>query len=778
MELLYFTDISQVRYVVDCIPELFKKKRAMTGDIVVAYELERLGIDFIDEWDFLGAEDIEANFETARLLSTTWWDESMASTEYEGFALSDTAQQDLIYPFEASLNARTVYRKLFSTCQIESITGFFLPSVGVCRTGPNPTNRAVRSVAQAVLFYMAEKQGVAIQKIESDYPLSAGALASKAREFGNNITSLFTDSSDATEKVVLVYEDGMYPDEFSVLMETLRKLPRVKAISISQRVLDLGLSSKNLRAGNRGGFQNCQKKFLESVKSYEGMYPEILGNIHLQFQFECTIAEMIKAVEYGEVYAAFLDILKPSLVVFGHEAFTRERTLVRLGKKRNISSVGIMHGVAKHNFTYRGIVGDADHIVVANDTDLEGLASHGVDRSRLSKVGSLRYEQVYLRNNCLEFELSLAGRKMQAKERLGLDPSKPVLIWITAAINAGFASPLANPRKHREAIRGFLEMARTRPDLQFAIKAHPNYDYYEIYRLLLEAKLPNLSFLERAALSDVVEASDICVMINYCTTAALEAMLNRVPVVYLNNAIYCLEDRQDNLTVTEMHRVNTISELESFIEQMLSDSKAKEQVLTLADKGLKEFWGIDGIRASRKLYDFMANALEHPNKDDTDESRGIQRRRELLQFLGRKQTLTRDFFSELENKHSGAHLMFAITYLAGLSYSRFANLSRVYEMIKFDQAKEPLNSWRAARWEYFPAFIIGEMTCTKGGLDGKVCISLLGGYGLFPHKFFLSPASFRRNVTSYLAKGILGESGISLVNWIVKKSYQLRASKY
>lgn len=774
MELLYFTDISQVGYVLDRRPEILKKKHAMTGDIVVAYELERLGIDFIDEWDFLDVEDIEANFERARLLSTTWWDENLASTEYEGFALSDTAQQDLIYPFEAGLNARTVYRKLFSTYQIGNITGFFLPPVGVVRTGPIPTNRAVRSVAQAVLFYMAEKREIPIEQIESSRPLSAGTLAFKAAVLSKMEAPLVAEVKRGSEQIVLVYEDGMYPDEFSVLMETLGKLPKIKAISISQRVLELGVQATNLKSGAGNRLKEFQKKLLERTKLYEGIYPEIFGNNHLQFQFDCIGHEIAKAAEYGDVYAAFLDVINPTLVVFGHEAFTRERTFIRLAKKRNISSVGLLHGVARHRFTYRGIVGDADRIMVANDTDVEGLVLHGIDRSRLNKVGCLRYEEIYLKSSHPDSVLEMTKAKRKAKEILGLDPIKPVVTWTTAAINAGFASPLADPCKHREAIRGFLNLVKSRPDLQFAIKAHPSYDYYEIYRLLLEQGLPNIVFPEKASISEIVSASDICLLINYCTTAALEAMLNQVPVVYLDNAIYCSEDRQDNLAETGMHRVKTISELEKYIDGLLAEPKSLGHALALADEGLNTFLEIDRRRANSKLYDFMDHILCDRLTSKISDSPNAQNMSELLLFLESKQALPKDYFSALVKKHSDAQLMFAIAYFAGLNNLGFANLSRVFEMIKSVREDESLALWRAARWEYLPVFISGRMNSAKRKLGRLNSFLLFRHYFLQPRQFFLTPPFFRRNATVFMAKAILGKAGISIINWVVKNSCYLR----
>lgn len=175
MELLYFSDISQLDYVLATKPELLRQMRPITGDMVVSFELERLGIEFIDEWDFLKPEDIEKNREAAHSLSTSWWDEDLASTEYEGFLLSDAAQQDLVYPFlEASLNACVVYKRIISSYPIERLNGYFLPSVAVVRAGPAPTSRAVRSITEAILIFIAEKAKILVVKLNSPHPLSHG----------------------------------------------------------------------------------------------------------------------------------------------------------------------------------------------------------------------------------------------------------------------------------------------------------------------------------------------------------------------------------------------------------------------------------------------------------------------------------------------------------------------------------------------------------------------------------------------------------------------------
>lgn len=173
IHLLFFTDRSQLEDVKSSYPAFFREMRPITNDMAVAFELERLGVEYIDEWDFLKSEDIESNKDIAHNLAKNWWDEHLESTEYEGFALTDAVQQDIIYPFETCLNARTVYGRLFEAYSVGKISGYFLPSVAIVRNGPFPAFRAVQSVSQAVLFYMANQRGIHVDQLSSKLALSS-----------------------------------------------------------------------------------------------------------------------------------------------------------------------------------------------------------------------------------------------------------------------------------------------------------------------------------------------------------------------------------------------------------------------------------------------------------------------------------------------------------------------------------------------------------------------------------------------------------------------------
>jgi hypothetical protein len=169
--LLFFTDISQLVDVKNKNPAWLKQRRPVTGEMPVAFELENLGIEFIDIWDFLSPEDIKKNQNKARNLAKNWTHEFLTSCESKDLGITDTTQEDLVYPFEAALNATTAYGRLLKVHAIEKISVYLLPSIALIRTGPRPTSRPAGSVAQAILIYMAEQQNIKIDCLAPPLPI-------------------------------------------------------------------------------------------------------------------------------------------------------------------------------------------------------------------------------------------------------------------------------------------------------------------------------------------------------------------------------------------------------------------------------------------------------------------------------------------------------------------------------------------------------------------------------------------------------------------------------
>jgi len=747
---LYFTDITQLNYVRANNPDLLESMLPITGNMVVAFELERLKIDFIDEWDFLKPEDIETNKDIAHSLAKNWWNENLANTNYDGFALSDAAQQDLVYPFEASLNARTIYKRLFDTYSVSQISGYFLPSVAVVRTGPVPASQAVTSVSQAILFYMAAQRGIAVNKLELPSPasndrkknLSFESIIRKAN------SSLANQNSTAVKNTILIYESGMAPHEHESLCQAISNLSNVNIVSISRRALEMPASSKKNHSDIGDRLEIFWKVFAGSLECYRGDYPELFANNNLLFQFEAIKKEMEVAAECGNTFKIFLDMLKPTMVIFGHEAFTVERVLVKLAQNNNIPTLGMVHGGVGFKFQYRGLVGDADSILVWSDVDIACLMSFGIDQARLIKIGCIRYESMFVRftkDNGIDFLLP----KIKAKNRIGFEQGKPLIALLTAEINTGLAAPIANARNHRIALMEFLSLVKSRPDLQFVIKAHPSYDYYELYREMLHSQLPNLVFNEQYTLSDVLAASDVCLMINYCTTAALESMLHRVPVVYFNNAVYPLDDWRDTLWEKSVYRVSTIIDVELAIDNILTNQPVRQAILMEAEKQVKVTLGIGEISAKNRLIDMMDKLLNQHKVSNSSHLCNAELVEEFLYSLDVQVVQQRkDIFS----KHEITSLMYSLVYLAGIYNLGISSVARIYDIANLKENGEKIIPWKDARWELLQQYILASFTSQASMNFSR--LGVLTSYFLFPHRFFLSPSVFKRLVAKYLIQNV------------------------
>lgn len=767
MKLLFFNDISQLLYALDKEPHLFETMRPVTGDIVVASELERLNIPFIDEWDFLEPIDIERNVETAHYLSKNWWDENTSSTAYEGFTLSNCAVQELVYPFEACLNARTVYERIFKNYTIDQISGYFLPSVGVIRTGPAPAHRAVNSVSEAVLFWLADKHNIPYEKKESRYQLSHGNLNQKYFSIRKFEEVPSEKSKEANEKTVLIVRDLMPSNELAALKDVFKKKDGWKVVSIDISDLKCSVFGTSKESDVDKRLQYSWEAFIRTAANYAGPHPEIFANPHLNFQFKCVWDEMKLAVECGNVFSTFLDILRPSMIFFGYEAFTLERVLVRVARKKNIQAIGLLHGGIKYKFCCRGTVGEADSILVWNNIDITNLKLYGVAESRLYKIGSIRYE-----TKLKKYIQKLPGigkeLKNKSKQHLGIPLDNPVILILTAQINTGFASPIAIPRKHREAIDELLTLIMSRKDLTFIIKAHPSYDYYELYRRMDELQLPNFFFLEKTTLDEALEVSDICLLLNYFTTAALEAMLDRIPVIHLNNAVYPLAAWVDDVSGFIINRIHSVAELENKIDGLLTDIDLKERTFAEADKVIGQILDVSEISANDRLYDFIKSNTTSMQTDNADLAKVVNAICSKKSPANLREEEISNFINRITLNHSIEHVLHAFSYVAGSNNKGVFGIFRIFNVFQSHFGKEKLPSWKESRWTLLQPYISGYYNNSSKG-DRYFAMRLIGLILTHPQKFILAPISVR----NYIVKCLFIEMTRSnhrialLMNWLV-----------
>lgn len=574
-------------------------------------------------------------------------------------------------------------------------------------------------------------------------------------------------TTNLSERFIVIYRQYMRQNEYSALKNTLGRIPGVTAITICREMLDFGGKFANKELSAEILIKSLKSKFAELSGNYSGQHPEIFANVNLRYQFEGIFDEISKADSCNEVFSAFLDLFNPSAVIFAHEAFTVERTLVRSAKSRKMHTIGLIHGGLGHKKGFADIIGDADALWCWNDIDIYFLRLFGVDKNRLHKIGCLKYESTY--DQYLgDGKKNSPDAKQKAREYLGISPGKPLIVFATAQINTGLVGASASPRKHREAIRDIISLVASRPDLQFLIKPHPGYDYFELYRRLLNNQLPNLGLVEGGifTLNEVLDAADICVMVNYCTTAALEAMLQKVPVIYFENAVYPTDDCQDTLPPDSIRRVHTVAELGDQIDSLLADPQEKAHALADADNLIKTLLDVAEGPASSRLYDFLAHAFEARSGVDSRDLLNAELMRGVLRSTDVQQSLYSQYGSAIKSS-SNELQMYVFAYLAGLNNLGAGSVSKLFYALRPDSKNDSALSWKQARWFLLPMYIAGNDNQPTTFRSGLSFVLSLVPYLFSPRKLMHAPSWYKFAAIGAI-KGISGKYGVFILKFLVK----------
>ena len=107
----------------------------------------------------------------------------------------------------------------------------------------------------------------------------------------------------------------------------------------------------------------------------------------------------------------------------------------------------------------------------------------------------------------------------------------------------------------------------------------------------------------------------ICILLNYFTTAAIDAMLNFKPILFLDNAIYKLPNWNTNDQHNHIHKVENINSLEFYIDKLLSDENFVNIKLNSANKLLNIILGDTKNKALNNLEIFIKNKFHNDSKN-------------------------------------------------------------------------------------------------------------------------------------------------------------------
>lgn len=529
-------------------------------------------------------------------------------------------------------------------------------------------------------------------------------------------------------KFIFVYTWSLREKEISAFEKVINKIGNYKIIFLHKELFSL-FRETNKVLSNEEKIRVFWDNFIKKNYLIHRAAPEIFSNQFLTFQFDAIKNEINDSISSLDIFLSFITYFSPILICFGHEAFTFERGLVKLANINKIPTISFYHGGLGPIMGHQGNYGESKYLFVWNDIDRNSLISFGVSKKNIINLGSIRYEEQYLKFLAAK-QIKKYVKPKKIILKLGLDITKPTITFLTAALNMGFAQPMSDPKKHRAAIHELLVLMEQRTDLQFIFKSHPGSDYYDLYKLFEESKLPNIFLSMNYDLEDILSVTDICVPLNYLTTATLEAMLANIPIIYFNNASYSLADWKDGLHKDDLIRVKSIKKLEHSIDKLLINNSFTTSRLNNI-KSIKNLLGFQNGISSVRLEEELKKIINNTNV------LGVSRRKKNPIYLLKNSTDDKFLFE------SKADYYLHLTYIYQLGYFKHGLIDGIRKL-KINEVLE------IGIRKTLYVFAIGYISSREKSLYDKL---RLAGLVMPNFIFFISSPKFLKNkIAKYILR--------------------------
>ena len=549
----------------------------VTADLHVAAAIEDSGQPYLEVWSYLEAADIDRAQKLCQQLAAEWWRPFLGEIEHKGVHLADAMSRDMWYAFTTAIHANTVINRILDAEKPERLVLF---SDLEKATFWDSVDGSYPDVFNAVALWTAEQRNLPVRKLSTELRLlpkkcnsvSHGQSVSQTKRHLSSRWSFDTPLSPA-RRTVLTFMGSVDRQRHHDLLHALGQSDDYHHVLLGGSPCEvLGTNSQVI------DWQDCRawfspapslerqlreawRRFKRWQVEYTGDFPAIFANPHLDFQFKGFWERVIMAAQIVDAATLVCSALQPDLCIFGLDAYGPGVCWNRVAKLCGVTTLTIPHGVIGLDSRYELLNSEADYLAVEGDYSRRALQALGRPPETIKVVG-------------------FPGEAPSSSHRG--HRNKAVLLMTTQ-------SGIANPTKLRNDWRRVSELIERRQDLHFVIKPHPRYDHYHFYRNLC-AKLPsNIELREGVSLSEVFPDVSVAVMVNYPSTAALEAMLAGVPVVYLRSALYKTAGLRSALDSDDVICVDRVEDLEAVLDELLTNPAARVESQRRAQTFLADF---------------------------------------------------------------------------------------------------------------------------------------------------------------------------------------------
>lgn len=226
------------------------------------------------------------------------------------------------------------------------------------------------------------------------------------------------------------------------------------------------------------------------------------------------------ALAYYRFGRALVRALRPWVVLQGSDVAMQSRCFAEGVRQEGAEPLTIWHGglSSADYFTHRnrGAIG---HLAVWSDAQKHSLIAERSREYLIQPIGSFRPE------------LDLDASVMQARHHT---KTNNATILILNARLENLCNTMTNIQALIQYWRDLYALADTLNNYRFLIKTHPRYDYFHLYHV--SQKPANIELIT-GPLNEALARSDVIVVPNCATTAAMEAVVAGRPVVICTQAL-------------------------------------------------------------------------------------------------------------------------------------------------------------------------------------------------------------------------------------------------
>lgn len=571
-----------------------------TADWQVAAELKATGQPYIDIWSYLASVDIDRAYKLCQQLAAGWWQPLLGEIKREGIQLADAMSRDMWFFFTTSINAYTAITRILDA---EKPDRLILFSDEKKATFWNPPDGPYPDVFNAVALWIARQRRLPVQKLTIKRKLAPAQPEEDVVNMPSKSITLpelpFKLPSDSRRGTILIFVDRIDYHKQRDLIKNLGETQEYNTVLLrtgyydapefNSSVLDWEdyfdwfLPDPSLKKKLRkawGDFKHWQKE-------YSGDFPYIFANAHLNFQFKAFWERLAEGARIVDAATLVCHGLQPDLCIFGLDTYGPGMCWNRAARECGVTTLSLPHGViSPHFYRYDILNSESDYQAVEGEYSRKAFQALG------------RLPETFLVASGFS---PITAPASSAQKSQG----KSVLLMTTLS-GYGLAAPVSDQAQLRHDWQHMTELIERRQDIHFIFKPNPRYDYYDFYRSLCARFPSNLELREGINLREVFPEVSVAVMVNYPSTAALEAILAGVPLVYLRSAVYRAEALNSPLDSDNVICVDRIDELETILDNLLTKPAARTEARRKAEAFLTSFLTPGSVKeSSDKILELM-----------------------------------------------------------------------------------------------------------------------------------------------------------------------------